>query len=262
MRRGVTEMAEPILAVESLVKEFDGFRAVDGVSFAVMPGEIRAVIGPNGAGKSTLFSLIIGELRPTSGKVTLDGRDITGLSTHKLMMRGLGCAFQATNVFWRLSVRECLEVAVTSRRRHSEKLFGKFAQDVDDEVASLLDQVGLSGLAQATSRDLSHGDQRALEVALALAMKPKVLLLDEPTAGMSPSETSRAVNLVRELVETNGITVLIVEHDVSVVFSLADVVTVMHQGQTIAEGPPDEIRKNPTVVEVYLGTSEFSKGLS
>ncbi|MCI2975325.1 MAG: ABC transporter ATP-binding protein [Ferrimicrobium sp.] len=255
-------MAEPILVVDSLIKEFDGFRAVDGVSLSVMPGEIRAVIGPNGAGKSTLFSVIIGELHPNAGRVVLDGTDVTGLSTHKLMMRGLGCAFQATNVFWRLSVQECLEVAVTSRRRHSARLFGLFSRDVDDEVASLLDQVGLSGLARATARDLSHGDQRALEVALAVAMKPKVLLLDEPTAGMSPSETLRAVNLVRELVHANGLTVLIVEHDVSVVFSLADVVTVMHQGQTIAEGPPDEIRTNPTVVEVYLGTSEFSKGLS
>jgi branched-chain amino acid transport system ATP-binding protein len=259
-RRG--RMADPILVLDKLVKEFDGFRAVDGVSFSVMPGEIRAVIGPNGAGKSTLFSLIIGELRPTSGGVALAGVDVTGLPTHKLMRRGLGCAFQATNVFWRLSVRECLEVAITSRRGHSRKLFGSFADEVDVEVASLLEQVGLSGLSDATSRDLSHGDQRALEVALALAMRPKVLLLDEPTAGMSPSETSRAISMVRDLVKSNGLTVLIVEHDVSVVFSLADVVTVMHQGQTIAEGPPDEIRADPTVIEVYLGTSEFSKGLS
>jgi len=253
--------AAPMLEIDGLTKDFDGFRAVDGVCLSVEAGEIRAIIGPNGAGKSTLFSLVIGEMMPTSGRVRLEGRDVTGMSTHRVMMHGMGCAFQATNIFWRLSVLECISVAVASRARGSGRLFGSFGKATTNEALELIAQVGLTGLESVPSRDLSHGDQRTLEVALALATRPKVLLLDEPTAGMSPAETTRSVTLVRDLARSQGLTVVLVEHDVSVVFSVADRITVMHQGHVIAEGAPDHVKANQTVIEVYLGTIEYSKGL-
>ncbi len=251
----------PILEVDHLIKDFDGFRAVDDVSLSLRPGEIRAVIGPNGAGKSTLFSLIIGEQRPTAGTIRLAGQDVTGMPTHRIMKKGMGCAFQATTLFWRLTVRECLEVAVSSIHGHSSRMFGAFGRAVGEEADVLVEMVGLTSLAGVLARELSHGDQRALEVAMALAMRPKVLLLDEPTAGMSPGETARAVELVRDLARSKEITVVLVEHDVSVVFSVSDIVTVMHEGHIIAEGPPEAIRTDAAVVEVYLGSANYSKGL-
>ena len=245
--------AETLLDVRGLGKRFGGFAAVDGVNLAVAPGTIHSVIGPNGAGKTTFFRLLTGILRPTSGSVTFEARDITGLRLHAVTRRGLTQSFQITNVFPRLSVLESVQVAVLARRRRSWDCVSLHHRTVRSEALVLLSQVGLSEHAHAEAQTLSHGDQRILEVALALATHPRLLLLDEPTAGMSPFETDRMVELITELARERGLTVLLSEHDMDVVFGISDHVTVLHQGQVIADGSPNEVQDDEQVIEVYLG---------
>ncbi len=246
----------PLLKTEQLTKVFGGFCAVDRVSLTVNEGTIHSVIGPNGAGKSTLFKMLTGMLKPTSGRIWFAGHDITGEPPHVITHRGLAQSFQITSIFPRLTVLESVQTAIIARLGRCFDFFSRFHQSraVRQQALEIIEQVGLSELADAEARTLSHGDQRALEVALALATDPKLVLLDEPTAGMSPYETRRMVNLVRELAQKRNLTVLFCEHDMDVVFEISDFVTVLHQGRVLVEGKPDEVRRNETVAEVYLGS--------
>ncbi len=242
-----------LLETRGLVKAFGGLRAVDGVDLVVEQGRIHAVIGPNGAGKTTLFNVITGYLRPTAGRVLFRGQDITGWPPHRVARIGLARTFQITNIFPRLTVLESVQVALAAARGREKDPLSRSDRTFRDEALALLEDVGLVGLADQEARTLSHGDQRALEVALALAIGPKLLILDEPTAGMSPWETERTVDLIYEVARRRGLTVVLCEHDMQVVFKISDWITVMHQGRVIAQGLPDQIRRNETVIQVYLG---------
>jgi len=238
------------LEVRDLRREFGGIKALDGVTFAVGPGERRGVIGPNGAGKTTLFNVLTGEVRPTGGSVRLRGEDVTGRPTWQLARRGLARMYQRNELFEPLETRANVALAIGARRGPYRPLTA--APAVELEAADLLlGQVGLAGRERTPARSLSHGERRQLELAVALAASPQVLLLDEPTAGMSPAETARIADLIASLDRT--LTILIVEHDVDVVFRLADRISVLHEGRVIADGTAEEIRGDVRVNEVYLG---------
>ncbi|MFQ5577506.1 MAG: ABC transporter ATP-binding protein [Anaerolineae bacterium] len=243
------------LSVERLRKHFGGLAALNNVSMAVNAGERRAIIGPNGAGKTTFFNLIAGELPPTSGSVFFEARDITRLTVYERANLGLGHTFQQNNLFAGLRVVENVRLAVQHRLGVAGNLFKPALQftDVTRQADRVLEQVGLLNYRDNQVSTLAYGQQRALEIALALATEPKVLLLDEPTAGMSPAETLEMTQLIEAL--PRSLTMLIVEHDMDVVFSLADHITVLHYGQIIAQGTPDEVRASPMVQEIYLGIS-------
>lgn len=245
--------AETLLDARALTKRFDGFTAVDAVDVSILRGTIHSVIGPNGAGKTTFFRLLTGIQRPTSGRVTFADHDITGRRPHVIARRGLTQSFQITNIFPRLSVLESVQIAILARRKRSGDFLTVFQRREESEARELLEQVGLQDVAEVEARALSHGDQRILEMTLALATQPRLLLLDEPTAGMSPLETDRMVELVTELALANGLTVLLSEHDMDVVFGISDRVTVLHQGRVISEGPPEQVQDDERVIEVYLG---------
>jgi branched-chain amino acid transport system ATP-binding protein len=244
------------LKVERLRKNFGGIAALVEVTLEVQPGERRAIIGPNGAGKSTLFNLIAGELAPTGGKVYLGDRELAGLSVNERANLGLGHTFQRNNLFMGLTVFENVRLAVQHHQRITWHLFKAVSnfETVTRETEVLLERVGLADQRDQLVRTLAYGQQRVLEVALALATQPQVLLLDEPTAGMSPAETTEMTQLIEGL--PRSLTMLIVEHDMDVVFSLADRLTVLHYGQVISEGTPAEVRADPLVQEIYLGMSE------
>ena len=247
------------LAVEQLSKHFGGLAVLNDVTLAVPPGEKRAIIGPNGAGKSTLFNLIAGELAPSRGSVYFEGRDITRLAVHQRARLGLGRTFQQNNLFPGLTIFETVRLAIQHRLGITKHLFKRASgfESVNQEVAEILSQVGLIGQRNERSSTLAYGQRRILEVALALATQPKILLLDEPTAGMSPAETVDLIQLIESL--PPSLTVLIVEHDMDVVFSLADRITVLHYGQVISEGVPAEVRADPQVQEIYLGNSNLDE---
>jgi ABC-type branched-subunit amino acid transport system ATPase component len=242
-----------LLAVARLTHHFGGLAALTDVNLAVEPGERRAIIGPNGAGKSTLFNLITGALRPTGGQVYLAGRNITGLPIYERARLGLGRTFQRNNLFPRLTVFENVYLASQRHQGRAGDWFRSAARtdQAGQAAAAILHQVGLAELPDALANTLAYGQQRALEIALALATGPKILLLDEPTAGMSPAETADIIALIEAL--PKSLTILIVEHDMDVVFSLADRITVLHFGQVIAEGAPADIRADDKVQEIYLG---------
>jgi branched-chain amino acid transport system permease protein len=242
-----------LLRVEGLNKRFGGLKAVDGVSLSVLEGRRHAVIGPNGAGKSTLFNLLTGQIRPDSGKVVFGGVDITGRRPHQLSRFGIGRAFQITNIFPKLTVLQNLQYSMLAHRGDTVRPFGRADRRYRGEAMQLLEAVGLGPSAMLNAGLLSHGDQRALELAISLALGTRLLLLDEPTAGMSPYETKRAMELVNGVVAQQGLTLLFCEHDMDIVFGIADVVTVMHQGRVLAEGAPEAIRSNPEVQKIYLG---------
>ncbi len=245
--------AAPLLRAQDLVRVFGSFRAVDGVSLETAEGTIHAVIGPNGAGKTTLFRLLSGIHRPTSGRIVLDGQDVTGLRPHVIARRGLAQSFQLTSVFPRLTVQESVQTAILARGRRSASLVPGYRRRTAAEAERVLDRVGLGGHWDRPARSLSHGDQRALDVALALAGRPRLLLLDEPTAGMSAAETAQTIRLIADLVRSDGITVLFSEHDMDIVFGISDRVTVLHQGRVIADGSAAQVRAEEQVVAVYLG---------
>lgn len=241
------------LSVEQVSKYFGGLAALVEVTLSVESGERRAIIGPNGAGKSTFFNVIAGELPPSAGKILLDGQDITNLPVYDRANLGLGHTFQRNNLFLGLTAFENVRLAVQHHRGITRNLFKAAAKftDIEAETETVLSRVGLQEQQNTVVSTMAYGQQRALEVALALATEPKVLLLDEPTAGMSPAETIEMTKLIEGLPKT--LTMLIVEHDMDVVFSIADKITVLHYGQKISEGTPDEVRANPMVQEIYLG---------
>jgi len=245
-------MSEPLLRTEELRREFDGFVAVDDVDLAVERGALRGLIGPNGAGKTTLFRLLAGELEPTAGRVFLDGEDVTGWPAHRLARAGIGRAFQVTTLFPGLTVRE----NVLGAHNGQAQPLSPVARYRRDEaglaaVEATLDRVGLADRTDERVADLSHADQKVLELALALATDPDLLLLDEPTAGLAADETRRVRNLVDD-VRTEA-TILLVEHDMDVVMELADGITVLHQGRVLAEGTPDAVGADERVRQVYFG---------
>jgi len=242
-----------LLRVEKITKSFAGFVAVQDVGLTVEKGQMACIIGPNGAGKSTLFNLITGHLQPTEGKVFFHDRDITGLPPYKICQLGMGRSFQRTNIFPRLSVFDNVQVAVLAHHKKTLNFFTPSKKLVQGETYDLLEQVGLSDEAQAVSGMLSYGFQKQLELGIALASEPELLLLDEPTAGMSPQETANTIALIGKIVRERGLTLLFTEHDMDVVFSIAEKITVLHQGQVLAEGTPAAVRSNPEVQRVYLG---------
>ncbi len=242
-----------VLRLEALRKDYGGLTAVRDVTLAVQAGERRVIIGPNGAGKTTLFKLIAGEVAPTRGRILLDGRDLTALPVHARANLGLGQTFQRNNLFLDLSVLDNVRLAVQHRRGVAAQMLRPAARfsAVVAEAEALLERLGLHAQRRQPARTLAYGQQRALEVALALATEPRLLLLDEPTAGMSPAETAEVLRFLAALPRT--LTLLIVEHDMDVVFSLADRLTVLHEGQVIAEGSPAAVRADARVQAIYLG---------
>jgi branched-chain amino acid transport system ATP-binding protein len=243
-----------MLAVEGLYRAFDGFAAVNGASLRVDAGTVVAVIGPNGAGKTTLFNLITGHLRPDRGSIRFEDRDIASLPAHEICRRGIGRTFQIANIFPRLTVFENVQVAVLAQQRRSLDLFHRASALAIDDTHAILQETGLDGRARRPAGVLSHGDQRILEIAVALGSRPRLLVLDEPTAGMSPEETAATLALIGRLSRERGLTILFCEHDMDVVFSTAQSIMVMRQGRTIVQGPPDAVRANREVQEAYLGT--------
>jgi len=244
-------MSPVILETRGLTRAFGGLLAVNDVNFAVQEGEIRAVIGPNGAGKTTFFNLITGVVTPTSGHILFGGEDITGLPVHLISQKGIARTVQVTSIFPALTVTDNIWLGVQSRDRLHPLVRRSELRAVRQRVEEIMALVGLEAQAEAEAAELSHGDQRLLEIALALSTQPRLLLLDEPTAGLSAKETRDMVGVVRQLSARQ--TIIIVEHDMDVVMELADVITVLHMGRILAEGPPRATRENPLVQEVYLG---------
>ncbi len=246
-------MSSPILRVESLVKRFGGLVALGGVDLAVEAGEFRAIIGPNGAGKSTFFNTMTGLLRPDSGRVAFEGRDITGELPHRVARRGVARTFQITSVFHDLSALENVQVAVLAHARRSWSMWSRARALGADRARELLALVGLAASAAKPAGTLAHGDQKRLELAIALAGEPRLLFLDEPTAGMAAQERLEAIRLVHRIARELGLSCVFTEHDMAVVFAVATRITVMHQGRVLAEGTPAEVRARPEVQQVYLG---------
>jgi len=250
--------AAALLSVRGLSKRFGGVRAVDHIDLDVAPRETVALIGPNGAGKTTFYNLLSGRMQPSTGRVIFDGRDVTGLPPHRISRLGISRSFQITNIFPELTARENVEVALTALHGKALRFFSRAAgdQELHDEAQALLDRLGLGSLAASRAGTMSYGDKRLLEIAIVLATRPRLVLLDEPTAGMTPEETHGVVELVRQLARTSEYTFLITEHDMEVVFGLADRIVVMHRGAVLAQGSVDEIRASRVVREAYLGEPE------
>jgi branched-chain amino acid transport system ATP-binding protein len=252
-------MPPPILQARGLGKQFRGFRAVDGVDLDIAAETVHALVGPNGAGKSTLFNLLTGFLRPSSGRITLDGADVTGLSPERVARLGVARSFQITTLFPQVTAREHVELALQARTGlgwrfwRSERQLGRFR----DRALALLDDVGLVDAAEVPAAALAYGRKRALELAVALALDPRVLLLDEPTAGMGAEDIDRTIDLIRRI--RPGRTVVLVEHNMSVVKNLADRVTVLQRGAVLVEGGYAEVRADPRVITAYLGESHADR---
>src|SRR5437667_1603693 len=249
----MTEPPNLALNLSNVSKAFDGLRALDGVSLAVTAGERRAIIGPNGAGKTTLFGLISGETRATEGRITLFGRDVTRLPPHRRAALGLARTYQITNLFPRLTALEnCLLAvqALTPVKLHLHRALARYPA-LYERARGVLEAVGLGDKEGDAARNLSHGEQRQLEIALALAGMPRLLLLDEPTAGLSPAESHSMTALLKKL--DPAITLLVIEHDMDVAFELTDRITVLHYGRVVADGFAHAVRANPLVHEIYLG---------
>ncbi|MFC6988399.1 ABC transporter ATP-binding protein [Haloplanus sp. GCM10025708] len=247
-------MSDAILRTENLTRRFGELVAVDAVDLEVHDGEIRGLIGPNGAGKTTVFNLLSGMLDPSSGRIWFDGEDITHTPPHEITSRGMALAFQITSIFPELTVVENVLGSINGQKRLLSPI-ARYSDDREgiDRATGILGRVGLERYADETAENLSHGDQKLLELALALASDPDLLLLDEPTAGLSASETRTVVELLEEL--RGEVTIVLIEHDVDLVMELVDSLTVLHRGRIVAEGTPAEIERNETVQQVYFGRS-------
>jgi branched-chain amino acid transport system ATP-binding protein len=251
--RAAAPNSPPILETSGLCVRFGGLNALNNVDFSVARDELRAIIGPNGAGKSTFFNCLTGVQPPTSGRIRLNGADIAGLSPDRISHLGIARSYQITNILPNATVRENARIAAQSRRHRWNLLsHHRRFRDTIDKAEEALAAVGLAVKADALAGNLSHGEQRNLEIGIALATEPQLLCLDEPTAGMSAVETRETIELVRRI--ANGLTILIVEHDMQVVMELAQRITVLHYGEVLAEGTPAEIQRHPRVLEVYLKT--------
>jgi branched-chain amino acid transport system ATP-binding protein len=246
-------MSDAVLRVESLVKRFGGLVALGGVDLTVGPGEFRAIIGPNGAGKSTFFNTLTGLLRPDAGRITFEGRDITGSPPHRVARWGVARTFQITKVFPDLTALENVQVALLAHAQRSWSVWPRARAFGISRARELLALVGLAASTAQTAGTLSHGDQKRLELGIALAAGPRLLLLDEPTAGMAAPERLEAIWLVHRIARELGLSCVFTEHDMAVVFAVATRVTVLHQGRVLAEGTPAEVRARPEVQQVYLG---------
>jgi branched-chain amino acid transport system ATP-binding protein len=250
---GGAGIADPILRIEGLTVRFGGLTALNKIDLTVPRGQIRAIIGPNGAGKSTFFNCVTGVLRPTSGRIVFDGQDIAGLPPQEISRRAIARSYQITNIMPGATVLENVRIAVQSRHHNWNLLRHHRAfRDVIERAYGVLASVGLADKSTELASNLSHGEQRTLEIAIALATEPRLLCLDEPTAGMSVAETHATVDLVRKIAA--NLTIMIVEHDMDVVMGLASAITVLNYGEVLAEGTPAKIQANPRVQEVYLKT--------
>ncbi|HEX2891655.1 ABC transporter ATP-binding protein [Vineibacter terrae] len=247
-------MSAAVLDVRGLSKSFGGVRAVDGVDFAVAAGELLALIGPNGAGKSTCFNMLNGQLRPDSGGVSLNGRSIVGLPPRRIWRLGVGRTFQITATFVSMTVRENVQMALLSHHRRIGSMFARASGLYRAEADALLERVAMRDQADRVCGVLAYGDLKRVELAVALANDPKLLLMDEPTAGMAPRERVQLMELAARLARERGIAVLFTEHDMDVVFAHADRVIVLDRGRLIASGTPDQVRADPQVQAVYLGS--------
>ncbi|MHB8626371.1 MAG: ABC transporter ATP-binding protein [Aggregatilineales bacterium] len=250
-----------LLVVEHLQKSFSGLKATRDVSLTVAPQELSSIIGPNGAGKSTLFNQITGLIRPDSGRILFQDQDIIGMPAHRIVRLGIGRSFQRSNIFPRLTAYENVQVAVLSFQRKAGNLWrftGKFGE-ANDRVGQILENVGLQDKRDRLSGQLALGDQKRLEIGLALALEPKLMLLDEPTAGMSPEETASTISLIEHLVHELKISLLFTEHDIAMVFGISQIIRVLHLGAIIAQGTPREISENPEVQSIYLGSKATEK---
>lgn len=247
-----------MLDVRDVTKRFGSLAAVSGVSMQVAAGELRAIIGPNGAGKTTFFNMISGFFAPTAGEIVFDGATVTKTAVAERVARGMARTFQITEIFPELTVRENIRIGVESAQGFRQRFWlgSKRNADVRQGIDEALTQSGLTGKADRLVGELSHGDQRAAEIATALTLKPRLLLLDEPTAGMGEHETYAVANLIRRLHRNSAYTIVLIEHDMRVVFNLADRITVLGEGKMLAEGTPAEIADNPVVQEAYLGKAE------
>jgi branched-chain amino acid transport system ATP-binding protein len=244
------------LSVEGLSRDFGGLRALDGVTFDVGEGERLVILGPNGAGKTTLFNVVTGLLAPTSGRISLFGRDVTGLATHRRARLGLGRTFQVTTLFPRLTVLDSVLLAVQGAdgaRFILHRAIDRYPR-LYARAERLLEDWALADRRHVTTRELSYGEQRQLELLLALAAQPRVLLLDEPTAGLSPAETASVTETIRRF--PREVTILLIEHDMDVALGLAERLIVLHHGRVVAAGPRDEIKRDPRVAEIYLGVED------
>jgi branched-chain amino acid transport system ATP-binding protein len=253
-------VSAPTVQLEGLTIRFGGLRAVNDVSFSVLQGQRRAVIGPNGAGKTTLFNLISGQLRPSNGRVLFQGHDVTGMPVHARARLGMARTFQITDLLGDLSVEENLRIAALAghpgARRSFWKPLSRYEQIVE-RADALLQQWDLVRVRATRVEELSYGQQRVLEVVMAMAGEPELLLLDEPTAGLSRSEAALMTEIASNL--PRSLTMLVIEHDMDVAFALADTVTVLHNGQVLATGSPDEVRADNAVLEAYLGAADASR---
>ena len=245
-----------MLRIEGIQKSFGGFMAVNGANLGVQKGEIVAVIGPNGAGKTTLFNLITGIIKPDGGRVIFKEEEITGLPAYRICKKGMSRSFQVVNIFSRLTVFENVQIAVLSRHGKTFNLFTPSRKLLIEETSDILQSVGLTDKGRSVSGSLSHGDQKALEIAIALGGHPELLILDEPTAGLSPEETIRCIDLIKRLSADLGLTILFCEHDMELVFVIANRIMVMVRGKSIIQGLPADVRCNREVQDAYLGESE------
>lgn len=242
-----------MLQVQNLRKQFGDFKAVNGAELTVEKGQLVAVIGPNGAGKTTLFNLITGQLQPDDGKIVFNDENIGKLPPYEICRKGIARSFQIANIFPRLSVFRNVQVSVLSQQKLSNKLFRSARQMAIEETNGILKRVGLIEKKMDVAGSLSHGDKRTLEIAIALGNKPELLILDEPTAGMSPDETTTTMSLIQRLANEQRLTILFCEHDMEVVFTVAQSIMVMQQGRTIVQATPAEVRENSDVQDAYLG---------
>ena len=249
--------ARPLLEVQDLSHHFGKFQVLSHISLEIPAGALTALIGPNGAGKTTFYNLVSGRFAPTEGRVVFDGRDITGLPAHRVAPLGLVRSFQITNIFPALSVLDNVAVPLLLQHRQGWNFWRPLAREkaVYGLAEAQLERVGLAAAAHRPARELAYGDKRLVEIAIVLAREPKLVLLDEPTAGMNPEETDRMIRLIKTLADTSGTTFCLTEHDMKVVFAVASQIVVLHQGQLLAWGPPEKIRNNIAVKRAYLGGS-------